>query len=63
MVQTVIVNGPLRRGQLTPAWALIGLTAPREALREDAARCVANHLCEALTRPDRPPEGQLPLPL
>jgi len=46
-----------------PAWALIGLTAPRDTLREDAARCVAYHLCDALTRPERPPEGQLPLPL
>lgn len=46
-----------------PAWALIGLTAPREGLREDVALCVAHHLCEALARPERPSEGQLPLPL
>lgn len=46
-----------------PAWTLIGLTAPREGLREDAARCVADHLCDALARPERPPEGQLFLPL
>lgn len=46
-----------------PAWALIGLTAPRDTLREDAARAVADHLCYVLTRPEPAPEGQLRLPI
>ncbi|WP_405053172.1 DUF6771 family protein [Sphingomonas sp. SORGH_AS_0870] len=46
-----------------PAWALIGLTAPRGTLREDAARAVADHLCNVLTRPESAPEGQMSLPI
>ncbi|WP_420854059.1 DUF6771 family protein [Sphingomonas pseudosanguinis] len=46
-----------------PAWALIGLTAPRDTLREDAARAVADHLCNVLTRPEPAPEGQMSLPI
>lgn len=46
-----------------PGWALVGLTAPREALREDAAREVASHLYHRLYAPLRVSEGQLALPL
>jgi hypothetical protein len=46
-----------------PAWALVGLTAPRDTLREDAAREVAQHLYAALYRPHDVETGQLPLPL
>lgn len=46
-----------------PAWALIGLTAPRDTLREDAAREVARHLYSTLYRPANTDTGQLPLPL
>lgn len=46
-----------------PAWALIGLTAPRDTLRDDAAHEVAHHVIATLSRPPRAPAGQLPLPL
>lgn len=46
-----------------PAWALIGLTAPRETLRHDAANEVAHHLIAALSRPPAAPAGQMALPL
>jgi hypothetical protein len=46
-----------------PAWAKLGLTAPREALREDAAREVAHCVYEALYQPSDIETGQLPLPL
>jgi hypothetical protein len=46
-----------------PAWALVGLTAPRDTLREDAAREVAQHLYAALYRPVEVNARQLHLPL
>lgn len=46
-----------------PAWALIGLTAPREGLREDARREVAQHVYSALYQPIDGERAQLALPL
>lgn len=47
-----------------PAWAQIGLTAPREALRDDARLEVARHLYSTLYQPSRADmAAQLPLPL
>jgi hypothetical protein len=45
-----------------PGWAKVGLTAPKETLREDAARELATHLYRSLF-PPIVPEGQLTLPL
>lgn len=45
-----------------PAWALIGLTAPREGLREDARLEVANHVYSALYQPLNVDSGQISLP-
>jgi hypothetical protein len=46
-----------------PAWALIGLTAPRDTLREDAAREVAQHICLTLLQTVAIDTAQLTLPL
>lgn len=46
-----------------PAWALVGLTAPRERLREDARREVAQHVYSALYQPLDVDRAQLALPL
>ena len=46
-----------------PAWALIGLTAPRDTMREDAARELATHLYDRLYTTIDVSEGQLTLPL
>ena len=46
-----------------PTWALIGLTAPRDTMREDAARELASHLYDRLCTTLDVVEGQLTLPL
>jgi len=46
-----------------PGWALVALTAPRERLRTDARREVAEHVYSALYQPIDVEAGQLRLPL
>ena len=45
-----------------PAWALIGLTAPREGLRVDARLEVAQHVYSALYQPVDAEAAQMALP-
>ena len=45
-----------------PAWALIGLTAPREGLRADARLEVAQFVYSALYQPVHAEAAQLALP-
>lgn len=46
-----------------PAWALLGLTMPKESLRDAARLELANHVYTALYRSDPAVRMQLPLPL
>jgi len=45
-----------------PAWALVGLTAPREGLRADARLEVAQHVYSALFQPVNAEAAQMALP-
>jgi hypothetical protein len=45
-----------------PAWALVGLTAPREGLRADARLEVAQHVYSALFQPVDSEAAQMALP-
>lgn len=45
-----------------PAWALVGLTAPREGLRADARLELAQHVYSALYQPLDVQSGQMALP-
>jgi hypothetical protein len=45
-----------------PAWALIGLTAPREGLRADARLEVARHVYDILYQPVDAEAAQMALP-
>jgi hypothetical protein len=46
-----------------PAWAQIGLTAPREQMREDARLELAQHVYSALFQPMSAEASQMVLPL
>jgi hypothetical protein len=47
-----------------PGWARMGLTAPNERLREQAAAELAETIIDALVRPQSVPDArQMPLPL
>lgn len=61
----IITPGAIAAAMETaPAWAQIGLTAPREGLRDDARLEVARHLYSALYQPSRADmAAQLSLPL
>lgn len=45
-----------------PAWALVGLTAPREGLRANARLEVAQHVYSALFQPVDAEAAQMALP-
>ena len=45
-----------------PAWALVGLTAPREGLRADARLELAQHVYSALFQPVNAEAAQMALP-
>lgn len=44
-------------------WARVGLTAPNERLREQAAKELALAVCETINPPTQPDRNQLALPL
>jgi hypothetical protein len=45
-----------------PAWALIGLTAPREGVRADARLEIARHVYDTLYQPVDTETAQMALP-
>jgi hypothetical protein len=60
---------PLDPTQITDAllnsagWARVGLTAPSEHIRNQAAKELALTICERLNPPSQIDRNQLPLPL